>query len=339
MVAASLVVLSHSYALTLRAGDEPLVMLSRGRLDAGTVGVITFFGISGFLIAQSLERTPSLARYAISRALRIVPGLYVAKAFCVVVIGWSVTMLPATAFWSDPATWRFLLVTPFFELPDHLPGVFVTLPYPLAVNGSLWTIPVEVWCYFIAAIIAVVGLARSARLYTALFAATIVAYIAFPQTTTGLMPLDGVGSVPGLLASFFFGAWLYVYRRRVPVSLPLAAAVALLLVACLRTPSLARFPFFFGIPYLTLVVAYHPRLLWRRYLDAGDYSYGTYVLAFPIQQYLIWRFGPLPPPALFMLALAATVPLAMLSWHVVEAPALALKSTLGAYGLRVRAGR
>ena len=336
MLAAAMVVFSHAYALTRRTGDEPLVALTQARIDAGTVGVIVFFGVSGFLIAQSLERTPSLVRYAVARALRIVPGLYLAKLFCVVAVGWAVTVLPTASYWSDPSTWRFLLGMPFFGMPDRLPGVFETMPFPLAVNGSLWTIPVEVWCYGAAAIIAVAGLSRRAWLYTALFAAAIGAYAVFPKATRELMPFAGYGTIPGLLASFFLGAWLWICRRLIPVSLPCASAVALLVVACERLPAIGPSFYYAGIPYLALVAAYHPRLLWRRYLAAGDYSYGTYVLAFPVQQFLIWRLGPLPPPALFALTLVATLPLAMFSWHAVEAPALALKSAIGGYPMRVR---
>jgi len=334
MIAATMVVLSHSYALLGRAGDEPLVAMSRASVDAGTIGVITFFGISGFLIAQSLERTPSLVRYASARVLRILPGLYLAKLFCVVAVGWTVTTLPSAAYWTDAGTWSFLFGTPFLGLRDRLPGVFATLPYPLAVNGSLWTIPVEIWCYAAAAVIAVVGFGRSAMLYTALFVAAILVHVGFPDTTRDLMPSAGYGKIPELIASFFFGAWLHVCRRLIPVSLPAAGIVALLVMVASRIPWIAPACYFFGIPYIALVAAYHPRLQWRRYLEFGDYSYGTYVLAFPIQQLLIWRLAPLQPPMLFVLTMAVTLPLAMLSWHFVEAPALALKSTLAGYRLR-----
>lgn len=331
MIAASMVMFSHAYALTLHAGDEPIAAISRGAIDAGTIGVITFFGISGFLIAQSLERTPSLGRYATARALRIVPGLYLAKLFCVLVVGWTVTVVPTASYWADAGTWSFLLGMPFFGMPDRLPGVFVTLPYPLAVNGSLWTIPVEVWCYGVAAMIAVVGLTREAIVYSVLLVAAIIAYAIFPQAGRGLMPFNGYGTIPGLVASFFFGVWLHACRRMVPVSLLLAAVVGILVVACASMPRIGTWGFYLGIPYLALVAAYHPRVQWRRYLQLGDYSYGTYVLAFPVQQFMIWQLGPLQPLISFVLTLAVTLPLAMLSWHFVEAPALALKSTLVSY--------
>ena len=334
MLAAATVVFSHSYALTGHLKDDPLAVASHGLTDVATIGVSTFFGISGFLIAQSLARNPSLYRYAIARCLRIVPGLALAKLFCVAVIGWTVTTLPAGAYWSDATTWRFLLGTPFFGILAVLPGVFEKLPYPLAVNGSLWTIPVEVWCYVVAALLAAATLLRRPLILTAALAVALAACAAFPQATLTWLPSGGYGTVPGLVLSFIFGVWLHACGRRVPLSLPVAATALVLLVLSSRS-SLFRVAYFTCVPYVALVLAYHPRLLWRRYLRLGDYSYGTYVLAFPVQQFLVWRFGLTQPLAFFPIALCAMLPLAMLSWHFVERPALALKTRLAAYRPRL----
>ena len=66
---------------------------------------------------------------------------------------------------------------------------------------------------------------------------------------------------------------------------------------------------------------------------SGDYSYGLYVYAFPIQQLLIWRMGDWASPVLIcVLTVALTLPVAALSWHALEKPALdwlrALRSQL-----------
>ena len=100
MLAASSVLFSHSYALTGHMLQEPLVVASGQRTDAATIGVIVFFAISGFLIAQSLARTPSLYAYTIARGLRILPGLMLAKLFCVLVLGWYATSLASAAYWT-----------------------------------------------------------------------------------------------------------------------------------------------------------------------------------------------------------------------------------------------
>ena len=338
MVAATSVLFSHSYALTGHMLDEPIVVATAQGTDAATIGVVVFFAISGFLIAQSLARTPSLAIYALSRVLRIVPGLMVAKLFCVLVIGWYATTLASAVYWTRADTWRFLLACPYFDVRDRLPGVFEHNPYPLAVDGSLWTIPVETWCYAAAAVLAVVSLLRWRVGFTVFMLVATIAYAFFARTIDAWLPGGGYGTIPVLLFTFMFAAWLFTCRQFVPVSLPLAAGVlAMLLIADIR-----RFGavYYAGIAYVALVLAYHPRLRWRAYLRVGDYSYGTYVLAFPIQQFIIWRFGITQPPVLFALAFIATIALAIVSWHVVEKPALRQKSSLRAwrpkfgYGLR-----
>ena len=327
MVAASMVLFSHSYALTGHMLEEPLVVASRQRTDAATIGVVVFFAISGFLIAQSLARRRSLYAYAVARALRLVPGLVLAKVLCVFVVGWDATSLASLAFWQHEDTWRFLLGTPFFGIRDYLPGVFTGNPYPRAVNGSLWTIPVEAWCYAGAAVLAASTIMRRRLVFTIMGIIALVVYSLFPINVQSWLPSGGVGTIPGLVFSFLLGAWLLACGRLVPVSLWLAAAVVALLIVT-RMPVLV---FYAGIGYVALVLAYHPRLRFRPYLRVGDYSYGTYLIAFPVQQFLVWRFGVAQPLSLFVLALLTTLPLAMISWHSVEKPALAMKTRAAAW--------
>jgi peptidoglycan/LPS O-acetylase OafA/YrhL len=57
----------------------------------------------------------------------------------------------------------------------------------------------------------------------------------------------------------------------------------------------------------------------------GDYSYGLYIYAFPIQQTLRQYFVDIGPLQLFAAASVLTLLCAMLSWHLIEEPALCLK--------------
>lgn len=58
----------------------------------------------------------------------------------------------------------------------------------------------------------------------------------------------------------------------------------------------------------------------------GDFSYGIYVYAFPVQQALIASWGaPMSPVVNFALALPITLVLAVLSWHLIEKGAMQLK--------------
>ena len=81
------------------------------------------------------------------------------------------------------------------------------------------------------------------------------------------------------------------------------------------------------LPYIIMYVAFAdlPRL--RALSRPGDFSYGVYVYAFPIQQMLAnsaWSKS-LPMLPFFLLAVAGTLLLAIPSWFLIERPALLLK--------------
>ena len=70
------------------------------------------------------------------------------------------------------------------------------------------------------------------------------------------------------------------------------------------------------------------QLVLRRAGRFGDLSYGMYLYAFPVQQVILGARPDFGYPILACMVL--TVPLAVLSWHLVERPALLL-------GVRLRA--
>ena len=79
------------------------------------------------------------------------------------------------------------------------------------------------------------------------------------------------------------------------------------------------------IPYVVFYLSFLPGTLnrWGKY---GDFSYGIYIYAYPVQQTLIYLFGlSLGLPLMTLLAFVITLPLAVLSWHLVEKRALTYK--------------
>jgi peptidoglycan/LPS O-acetylase OafA/YrhL len=323
-IAASMVLFSHCYPLTGHIADEPLT-LAVTFTDFGTLGVIIFFAISGFLIAQSVTRSRSMLAFVKSRALRLLPALALSTAFCVFVIGPIATELPQGAYWIHPQTWRYLFHTIVLDPQVDLPGVFRHNPYPPpAVNGSLWTIPLEVWCYVAIALAALLGAVKRRWAFNLLIIAGVVCFVQFEAIIRRHVPSGDAFTAPYLIAVFFFAAWCFLYRKLVPASLWFAATIAIIATILLKSP-LAMFAFYGGVAYLALFVAYNPKLRVEWFLRLGDYSYGIYVFAFPVQQFLVWWLKISSPMILFALAFPATLALAVISWHIVERPALALK--------------
>ena len=140
LVAASLVIYGHAYPLTGRVGPA----LLGSYLHA--IGVKIFFVVSGYLIAASWRADPDMARFWARRSLRIFPGLILVCLVAVLALGPALTMLSPGEYFRAPATpayfWNIALY-PMFDLP----GVFVAGQPLTAVNGALWTLPVEVAMY------------------------------------------------------------------------------------------------------------------------------------------------------------------------------------------------
>ncbi|NUO77555.1 MAG: acyltransferase [Lysobacter sp.] len=281
LLGAATVLISHQFAV-LGLAEPHLAGISLGRW-----GVMLFFAISGYLIARSWERDPHLLRFALRRFLRVAPALVVLQ------------LLTAAALYG-------LGIQNFKDNP---------LP---AVNGSLWTIALEIDCYLLFAL-----LAMTTRKTGLLMIGLLL--IAWATGTFAKLPwIDGQLATFGI--AFGFGVLLHErprLLRPVPTLLMLALGA---LVWRLSQPS-------FGIALIAAVLSIQIGVrawpVWQHAGRYGDLSYGLYLYAFPVQQLLVLALGA-QRPYLAMLALTATVtlPLAWLSWHCVERPALRLKPAL-----------
>lgn len=332
LIAASLVIFGHAFPLTGRLGPT----LLGAPLHA--IGVKIFFVISGYLIAGSWRADPDLARFWARRGLRIFPGLTLVCAVAVFALGPALTTRPLAEYFSAAATRAYfwnLALYPIFDLP----GVFAAGQPLTAVNGALWTLPVEVAMYAGLALL----FGPAARLWR----------------RAGLRPDFAALAAPAAAAVLLAGS-LYVLKLSPPGpplviwGTPWSSALDIMpyfalgaSVAALNIESFCR-----PLPAMALALA---GALWLRHgpareivlaltltmtviglgqrhfralkpLDGHDWSYGVYLYGFPIQQSLIHFFGPQQAPALNV---AAALPLALLcgalSWRLVERPALALK--------------
>jgi peptidoglycan/LPS O-acetylase OafA/YrhL len=325
LVAATLVILSHSWALTGSVVD-PVVALTGGRLYAGELGVWIFFAMSGYLVTDSYRNRRSVVAFLEARALRIYPAFLVAIVFGIVV-GALVTTLPLHAYFADANTWRYLYRNLVFDLRYELPGVFPTNPYPRAVNGSIWTLPGEAFMYLFVAALGVTTLLWHRRACGFVLAALIATIAAEPLIVTGVPRIGSpLYALPAI--SFLTGMLMLLYRERVVLhGAVIVALVALVLIAAPHVPSAVPLYACVVGAYVTFYLAFH-RVRVPIPERIGDVSYGLYVYAFPMQQFVVWLDPGIGPWRLFAIAFPPTFALAWLSWHFVERPALSLKGAL-----------
>ncbi len=321
LLAATFVVLFHSYALTGRWTSEPLWKWAP-ELNFGVLGVKCFFVLSGFLVTQSWLARRDVKGFVAARTLRIYPALIAATLFTILLAGAS-SALSWGAFFAHAQTWDYAWrVALGWDMVYRLPGAFPTNPFPHDVNGSLWTLPIELRLYVALLLAGIAGVLARRTAWLAALLALMALFIIRPDWFP-LAPNDRV--VRELALLFALGSLACAWREAIPLSLSgLALVVALvawnpwhLMRADLFAPLLA---------YAVLVCAYHPRLQWPWFRRMGDYSYGVYVYSFPLQQTLMQRVPDLEPAGLFLLSLPLSIGVAFISWHALEQPALRLKS-------------
>ncbi len=283
-----------------------------------------FFVISGFLVPRSFERQPTLVSWLRARCLRLAPALAVVLLLTVVVLGPLVTTLPLAEYAKRPETLTYVPRNLSLAFLQHgLPGVFGENPYPRSINGSLWTLFYEVVCYGGVMVVGVLGTLRSRCGMGVTLGLFVLVY-----ATVTLTPLRA--SAPHRLLSllrlglpFAIGTGFYVWRARLVLHPGLLIGlVGLTLLA--RNSVLSPALFVLSLCYAVFLLAYLPGGILRRYNRLGDYSYGTYVYAFPVQQLVVFLFHPMDPLVNIAIALPVTLVLAVLSWTGVERPALAL---------------
>lgn len=322
MLAAAGVLISHAYPISLGpSAIQPLQSSLKGT-TLGTVCVMIFFAISGFFITRSFDRKTSLRVFFVARGLRLFPALIVVLIITLVFSSLFLTHAPQAVFWAAADSYLLQNVT-LFQPKYALPGVFEANPYGPAINGSLWTLSYEVLCYTGVVLSGLFGLLRWKRAFGwALFILVIFygASMAFelpPRIEALLM----------LALPFAIGMAFYVWRNAIPLSGLLAAGFCAVAVLSWWTPVFLPV-FSLALAYAIFFIGYSNNLLALRYNKLGDYSYGTYIYAFPIQQ-LVASIGVASPAANIAIALPLTLICAVLSWHFVEYPAMNLRHRVG----------
>jgi peptidoglycan/LPS O-acetylase OafA/YrhL len=323
LVAAGMVVFSHSFRV-FGLGPDPVSRILPPGQDLSTIGVMIFFGVSGYLITQSAMRSDPWM-FVRNRALRILPGLVACVVLTAFALGALGSTLPYADYVAHPRTWLYLLNIPLFALQATLPNAFTGNPWTNHVNGSLWTLAIEASAY--AAVFWGAFVMRKLRfaIYGGMVVNALLFFVFSAEQVSDVLSIRVSGDVflfylnmlglSYLLFAFFVGAvlnWVRVFDLR---------AVAVLLAAAL----LAQHMLLLGA-----AVAYGAVAIGRRpapYRIRNDLSYGIYLYHLPVLQ-LTWLYlhDRCPTPVMIAAGLGVVAAAAYLSWTLVEGPFIALRN-------------
>jgi peptidoglycan/LPS O-acetylase OafA/YrhL len=290
----------------------------------GSIAVNVFFVVSGFLVTASLFNRGNIAAFFWARFLRIFPGLWVVTVLIVFGLGVWATRLPVGEYLASPIThfylWRnFTIVS---GIGRYLPGVFEANHYNQIVNASIWTIPIEWRLYeYLAMIWVVLSLIpkyrrRAFRIIAPLVAVTIFGFLVLGHR-------DNAGAVATYL--FFAGSSIFILGDKIPVLFKAVPALLAALVVAAVDPQSLFVVYLIVLPLLVLNLAYAPGRVLLQFNKLGDYSYGVYIYAFPIQQALIYLKPGISLGTLILYTSVLTLGASILSWRLVEKPALGRK--------------
>jgi len=343
VAAAAAVLVSHCYPIAYGpAAVEPLSNLLG--ITLGHLVVLIFFIISGFFVSQSFARSAGLTDFVAARVLRLYPALIVVSLVTIAVIGPITTQLPIEAYFSESSTFFYLPRSLSLKwLQDGLPGVFLANPFPVAVNGSLWTLFYEVVCYAGAATVAAY-IRDSTRRASFCFVAIAAGYLAlslldFHYGLSGRS--SALRNFQDLVPAFVAGMIFFHYRKLITLRWTYCLMLGVPVLVLSQT-ALFQSAFLVFLSYLVFLIGFNAFPFLHSYNQVGDYSYGTYVYAFPIQQAVASVLPGISPFGLFCVAAPIVAGLSVASWHLVEEPALRsrvyLRARLGRPRMQVESG-
>lgn len=320
VAAAISVIISHQFALF--GLPEPLVLQYQ---TLGGFGVLVFFSISGYLVGHSWDSDPNLFRFAARRMLRIWPAYILVVLICLFLIGPAFTSDSIRSYFVNSVTWSYFKNLIFIFQP-FLPGVFSSSPVQYVPNGVYWTLPIEVFCYFLVAVLGAVGFMRFRWLILALVIGVSYWYYLYYDAQTAISTGGERYYYVQYGTFFFYGVLLRKFRecwigRKLGV-----LVVVMLLSSWLYLCGARLLALFVLLPYAINAFGEISTPVVRSFGRFGDASYGLYIYAFPIQQIILQALGR---EGLFaeklLLVIACTWGVSLLSWRYLESPALKMK--------------
>ena len=266
-------------------------------LQGGFIGVDVFFVLSGYLITQVLAANPDLPRFYWRRAKRLVPALAFMLAAYLIVAPLVVPDYPHSIDAGIGMLYLSDYANAFWFVPTYIP--------------HLWSLSVEEHFYLLWPLIFLRWRPSGRVLLAAYLAVTVWRwwpgqvghYFRFDTHSTGLILGCLIAQAPRLRLPAWPGLVCLAVLAAIPPGVDGWSQGPLLMAAELSAAFviLARSPAWLERPALTYL---------------GKLSYGIYLWHFPIMRVLLPHS---PWPQTLAIGLVASVAMAALSYHTIEA--------------------
>ncbi len=286
--------------------------------------VFCFFIISGFLIYSSFEKLKNIRKYTINRARRILPAYFFVVLFFSIYLFFFSDLSFRDYFSSD---WLKYLGANIFFMNFLHPCIHDVFNGNLtcAINGSLWTIKVELMFYIFIPFLFYFLKNKNTIQKNILLTVIYVLSILYSTTLINTGKYELARQLPGVLTYFVTGILLFVnlefFKRRSNLFVSFAVLAVILEKGVFSQNILTPFALglcIFWVAYLNIPV--------KKFAKYGDFSYGVYLVHFPIVQifvqqklfekYSFWAF---------FLCLFLVVIFSVLIWNYIEKPVLKRK--------------
>lgn len=324
LIASCMVICGHAYAL-LPGGGSDVIGRLLGFDYLGSLAVKIFFFISGMLVTSSLLKKQSIPEYISARFFRIWPALIAVLIITTFFIGSFFTTLSAGDYFANADTYKYFLHNIFMRYDSAPPGVFQNTAVP-ALNGSLWTIPLEVFAYILLAGVFIIGkgLKNPRPVILACGVFIIINHIfgspvLFTNSASNL-------EIAMLGPCFAIGAIFALYKDKIDINL--AISVGLLVMYFLfRNNHFNYYLFYLAIFYSILFVA--SREFTKKLKLPFDASFGIYLWGWPVQQIMAYYFSQYGVIFNQISSIIIAIIMGSLSWLLIEKRFISIGNKVG----------
>ena len=314
------VVVFHS--MSLSGNKYPLAKLFNGH-----IAVCCFFIISGFLIINSFWASNSLKEYIIKRCRRLLPAYFVVIISCILFLS-LLSNLSVTEYFKSKQLIKYFFSNIFFMnfLQPSLPGVF-SENNSQAINGSLWTIKLEIGFYLIVPIIAFIIYKLKTKKRINIFLAFLYIfgyvynflclYISKKYKNQFIEEL--AHQLPGYIQYFSVGMFCtlnYGLFNKYGKYLAVPGIITLIAYYIGIPGNTYLLPI--GLGFIVMFIGFNFSIL-NNIGKVGDYSYGVYIYHFPIIQIFVsFGYFSINKYIALLVILGTVFSISYVSWHFME---------------------